>query len=290
MTTQQFPAPCERCSDHDWVYAANGGVERCNCPRGRAFSDADLNRGRPRTETTPGISPEQAVAGVLKLAALISFVPASDIARLAIASQLQAFVCDADELEWLVREAARHFRTWPAMMELRALYCSRYEPRDGLSAALAEEELPKIPEAYPKVGLLGAPNPAVQALVSGIAAERLSGRAGERAITAPLCERCRDHGWVLSSSGRRYVACNCESGRALPANLLDMMNGVKPARQLPPLAIPITQADVERAVEEHHGIKKSFGCSDASQSRDTRHGFSAVAGRADSAGREGEPR
>ena len=45
-------------------------------------------------------------------------------------------VCDSEELDWLVREAPRRYRQgWPGIEEIRALYCARFRPRDGVVVA-----------------------------------------------------------------------------------------------------------------------------------------------------------
>ena len=61
---------------------------------------------------------------------------ASDVARLAVARQLQEFGCDPEELAWLVREAPLRYPAWPGIREIRALYCGRFSPRDGVVVAL----------------------------------------------------------------------------------------------------------------------------------------------------------
>jgi hypothetical protein len=60
---------------------------------------------------------------------------ASDVARLAVARQLREFVCNPEELEWLVREAPLRYPAWPGIREIRAMYCARFRPRDGVVVA-----------------------------------------------------------------------------------------------------------------------------------------------------------
>ena len=122
---------CPRCAANDWPYAPNGGLERCDCPRGRALASADATRGR-RREDVPGVEPEMAAIAVEQLAGLMTMVPSLDLARLAIARELSEFVCDPEELAWLVREAPLRYPAWPGIREIRALYCARFSPRDGV--------------------------------------------------------------------------------------------------------------------------------------------------------------
>jgi hypothetical protein len=132
MPKIQLPPRCPRCASRDWVYAANGGVERCDCARGRALVYAATNRGRRRVNV-PGVSPEQASIAVARLAGRMNFVPKEEVERTEIARELYEMVCDAPELDWLVRETPRRFRRgWPGIEEVRALYCAMFSPRDGV--------------------------------------------------------------------------------------------------------------------------------------------------------------
>lgn len=127
-----LPPRCARCESGDWPYAPNGGVERCNCSRGKALASMDANRGRSRAADTPGVTAEQAMVAVEKLSIRMSMVPSGQAAHLEIADMLMDFVCDSEGLEWLVKQAPKTFKgVWPNMHEMRALYCAKYQPRDG---------------------------------------------------------------------------------------------------------------------------------------------------------------
>ena len=56
-THQRLPPACPRCAPHGgaWAFAPSGGMQRCDCPRGRALAEADARnehsarwRDRPR--------------------------------------------------------------------------------------------------------------------------------------------------------------------------------------------------------------------------------------------------
>ena len=133
MRKEELPRPCGKCSTTDWPYQANGGVDRCTCARGRAQARADVSHGR-RRDDVPGVESVLVSLAVEDLAALMPHYGAlaSDVARLAVARQLQEFVCDPEELAWLVREAPLRYPAWPGIREIRALYCARFSPRDGV--------------------------------------------------------------------------------------------------------------------------------------------------------------
>ena len=136
---------CGRCVAGDWPYARNkNGVERCDCPRGRALADADASRGRRRTDV-PGVTAEQAMITVERLAVRMPMVPAGEFAHVELARELLDMVCDSEDLEWLVREAPRRYATWPGMREIRALYCAKFSPRDGVVVASTVYENGIIP-------------------------------------------------------------------------------------------------------------------------------------------------
>src|ERR1019366_1058876 len=144
---------CPRCAANDWPYAPNGGVQRCDCPRGRPLAHRDRNRGRPRSDV-PGITCEQAAIAVERLAGRMLMVPASDLAHAEIAGELQAMVCEPAELEWLVAEAPLLYREWPGFRELRALYCAKCRPRDGVlsdSVVYKDSMIPGVTEPLPLI-------------------------------------------------------------------------------------------------------------------------------------------
>lgn len=141
---------CGRCEAGDWPYAANGGVERCDCLRGLALADADASRGRRRTDA-PGITAEQAMIAIERLAVRMPMVPAGEFAHVELARDLIELVCDTEGLDWLVREATRRYPNWPGMREPRALYCAVFSPRDGVlvESAVYEGGFTQIAEPSP---------------------------------------------------------------------------------------------------------------------------------------------
>lgn len=78
-----------------------------------------------------GITPEEATAAVDELE-LMAFFPSNAAARAALAHILMELVDDKERLRWLVDRALKLYTRWPGPAELRALYCSRYKPKDGV--------------------------------------------------------------------------------------------------------------------------------------------------------------
>ena len=214
---------CPRCAANDWPYAANGGVERCDCPRGRELAQMDTNYGRRRTDV-PGVEPELAALAVEELAALIPHYGAlgTDVARLAVARALRAFICDAEELAWLVRELPLRYAAWPAIGEVRALYCAMFSPRDGIVATsnVYPDGIPGLSEPHhliadsPRGGMISA---------SVAEAEVVRDLASSKTIEAPA--------WSLPPAKRP---------------------------QRPPVVLP-TEEEIERVKEQQARNRKDGG-------------------------------
>jgi hypothetical protein len=74
------------------------------------------------------------VADILGGLALLKFFPSDPRAQ----TQLLALVCQMieseEQAEWLVRIALNTWNEWEGPRELRALFCTKYRPRDGVEA------------------------------------------------------------------------------------------------------------------------------------------------------------
>ena len=77
------------------------------------------------------LTPEAASAAVAKMA-LMAFFPSDPDIRAALITVFMEMVETDEQMEWLGNRALRMFARWPGVAEIRALYCSRYKPKDGL--------------------------------------------------------------------------------------------------------------------------------------------------------------
>jgi hypothetical protein len=82
---------------------------------------------------TGNIDPSVASAAVNRLA-LMAFFPGDADIRAALVDVLLEMVTTEEQLDWLVSRALKLYTKWPGVGELRALYCSRWKPRDGVEA------------------------------------------------------------------------------------------------------------------------------------------------------------
>jgi len=76
----------------------------------------------------------EAVSSAVNQLALMAFFPSDREVRGALVSVLADLVETEDQLDWLVNRALRLYAKWPGVAELRALYCSRFKPRDGIES------------------------------------------------------------------------------------------------------------------------------------------------------------
>lgn len=65
---------------------------------------------------------------------LMAYFPASEDSRLALMRVLARMVDTEEHLQWLVNRMVSLYTRWPGIGEMRALYCSRFKPRDGIEA------------------------------------------------------------------------------------------------------------------------------------------------------------
>lgn len=77
------------------------------------------------------LTPEKAARGVNKLA-LMAFFPGDPEVRSALVEILLEMVDTNEQLDWLVKRALKLYAKWPGVGEIRALYCSKWKPKDGI--------------------------------------------------------------------------------------------------------------------------------------------------------------
>jgi len=79
------------------------------------------------------ITEEQAMRAVGRMS-ILRFFPSDPYSRSQVAALLLKFVDRADGLEWLVNTMLNQVGEWPGPKELRALYCCKFKPADGIEA------------------------------------------------------------------------------------------------------------------------------------------------------------
>lgn len=77
-------------------------------------------------------------AGLVNELASLAYFPQEIEARKAVAHDLVAICPNVEEARWLVARFRQLFCRWPGPRELRAVYCSRNRPRDGIEVPSVE--------------------------------------------------------------------------------------------------------------------------------------------------------
>ena len=93
--------------------------------------------------TNQSLTPEAAADAVSKLA-LMAYFPGDCDTRASLVWVLLRLVETEEQLDWLVERALQLYARWPGVGEIRALYCSRFRPRDG-----AETYSETYPRGFP---------------------------------------------------------------------------------------------------------------------------------------------
>ena len=79
------------------------------------------------------LTPETVSAAVAKLG-LMAFFPSDPEVRVALVPILMDMIDTKEQLDWLTSRALKLYPRWPGVSDIRALYCSRYKPKDGEEA------------------------------------------------------------------------------------------------------------------------------------------------------------
>ncbi len=96
--------------------------------------------------------------------ALLKFFPASDIVARAVVMTELMEICETDEqVDWLGKRMSALYTEWPGLRELRAVFCSKFKPADGIEVDSTD---PRFVDGVPSERELSAPE-SVHALLTG---------------------------------------------------------------------------------------------------------------------------
>ena len=164
------------------------------------------------------ITPEAMAKAIDEMATTLKFFPAK---ATAIGRILTEMASSDAEILWLARRLPQLYNEWPGALEMRAVFCSRFRPRDGVEAystdqRFADEGIPseKAAMALPASPMLALP----------------AGRAVSVAETVDVAV--------------------CDLARAKDLNRQGPPPRVRDIPVLPPGANPITEADLRKVEEE----------------------------------------
>jgi hypothetical protein len=90
----------------------------------------------------------------------LPFFPTKPAARSLIVAELSSFCATAENGKWLVRRMVQLYsRGWPGLGEMRAVYCSKFPPADGIElfSTIYCDGIPPEKETPDIARLAGAP-------------------------------------------------------------------------------------------------------------------------------------
>jgi hypothetical protein len=82
---------------------------------------------------------ERALDQAMGRIALMKFFPSSDsVARATVMLELISLCSKDEQAEWLSKRLTVLYTEWPGLRELRAVFCSKFEPRDKIEVTSAD--------------------------------------------------------------------------------------------------------------------------------------------------------
>lgn len=114
---------------------------------------------------------DKVFAAALDELSLLKYFPSDPGSRAALLRILCQMVAGPVELRWLVDTVLKYYDEWPGPRELRAVYCTRHRPKDGIEAGVSSQRFlteleQRAIEAQPLKTLPMAPEP--RRLIAGI--------------------------------------------------------------------------------------------------------------------------
>jgi hypothetical protein len=92
----------------------------------------------------------QKVAEIVGELTLLRFFPSDPIARTALVREICDMAASEDQVRWLITRMLKLYQVWPGLGEVRATFCSKFKPRDGV-----ERYSEVYPDGIPSERLIG---------------------------------------------------------------------------------------------------------------------------------------
>ena len=184
------------------------------------------------------------VLEILDQLRLLPFFPIGESVMDALVKLCGSMCHNEDQVQWLVdRMTSGIYEQWPGPREMRAVFCGRYKPKDGVNAysTIYPDGLPPDPTA-PKRQIEA---PAFKSLPAG---HQVTADPVLEAGVAALAEKC------AMPSAHPAVAAFERMLREI-VTPPDQRESITP-KPTNPDYVPVTQADVDQAVKELHERQK----------------------------------
>lgn len=131
---------------------------------------------------------EEATLIVESLDGNLPFFPTKPAARSLIVAELADFCATFQQGLWLARRTVRLFKQWPGIVEMRAVYCSKYRAADGIEASssvypdgIPSENPAPLPRLPAPREMIEPPDLAAAKILEELAREVSTRAAAERA-------------------------------------------------------------------------------------------------------------
>lgn len=185
------------------------------------------------------------IADLVTELAVLRFFPVEPAARLVIIRLIGEMTHNDDQIRWLIkRMTSGIYAEWPGIAELRACFCCRYKPKDGIEAhsTVYPEGLPPDPMAPPRSAIMAGNN------------KRLM--PGEPVTADPEFE------FEIRRAAEKRKMPTVHPAASRFGEMLRDLETPPDRRQGPERPVnldfkPLTQADVDRAREEYRARKGS---------------------------------
>jgi hypothetical protein len=106
--------------------------------------------------------------------ALMKFFPASDVvARATVMAELMEMCANDEQVEWIGKRMSALYTEWPGLRELRAVFCSKFKPRDGIEVNSTDA---RFIDGIPSERGLSAPESQSQRALTGHATLQIAGK------------------------------------------------------------------------------------------------------------------
>ncbi len=84
---------------------------------------------------------------------LLKYFPSDADGRAALVEMVCGIIETDEQAEWLAKRVLAIYNEWPGPQEIRATFCGRFRPSDGINAysQVYQDGLPPDPEAAPRI-------------------------------------------------------------------------------------------------------------------------------------------
>lgn len=101
--------------------------------------------------------PAELISLISRWGGTMKFFPSGADERIGIADEIASFASNLDQVKWLVSRVPKLYREWPGLREVRAVFCSKFRPKDGFEVD-SDVYLDGVPSERAAAGQLEAPD------------------------------------------------------------------------------------------------------------------------------------